>query len=519
MVTHAADQDQDGCACQNLIWFFIPLPHPLPLEDMAVHTFGAPLRQEVDCQGPDFAGSVRIHQLTRSNNPFVDEVSDIWTLGSSAFADERITSPPPPPAGGPFDSVRTVMEVALAWDHETNADELNRVLDRALVYVQDVQRGVAFATQGAVRLATRATIPPLIPIFVGAIHTCDGQVEPRVEAISVQLDGCAPPFAYGLRPPPLDEPTAARLEGAFTERGIYGAFATFTDLRRDAMVQRHLDGNARLMILALAAADEVMLDTILLHLLWEERTAAAEAATYFDRQQGHTYRVGRHFPDRLAGGWHPDAKSPAGQYLRDVVRLRHRVVHAGHVPTPAEVEVAWSTSMALERYVGDRLADQMNLRLYPRTAMAWMAENGLRQRGRWTKFMQEVTTDPREPPWAPTFLRWRTHVDRAMADSVVPPGSDFQELLLYVDRDGDGNVTAALHDPASCYAAKVDLMEVLEPDRLEGLKLLLQELPAQEHRVCSVPDRPPPAADWQPDHELFDELSIFPGPREGVSLS
>jgi hypothetical protein len=122
-------------------------------------------------------------------------------------------------------------------------------------------------------------------------------------------------------------------------------------------------------VIALATGAEVLLDSMLLHIAWEERLTPREAAALFDRSEGHSRRVATFFPQRLGGDWDPNGRGVVGTYFQRLVYLRHRVVHAGHEPTEDELSAAWDALFALEHFLGDRLSTSGVLNRYTRTAM------------------------------------------------------------------------------------------------------------------------------------------------------
>lgn len=513
------------------VWYFLPLPHPLGLpRGWRAERVLSPA-ELLGATGPTsgLSSSLLIHQVELSAQPVLEGMAELWCCAASAMSEAELTSGADALDGfveeigldmTPLVAVRTVAEVAVPGFTGEGEDEVLRALDLAIEHVRSVQRSVAIATQKAVRLIARATLPPTVPTFSGVLHSpIEVDEDPPTPSVRGPVDyfipECAPPAALDIRPEPFDDQMLEQIVDS-ADRAARGApFLTYADLRREAMVQRAFDGNNRMALVALAASGEVLLDTALLHMLWEEHVPPEAAARYFDHNQGHTARVRKNFSERIGGSWDPDAKTAAGRYLRELVRLRHQVVHAGHEPTAAEIDGAWSTMSELEKYLGDRLAAGPNLRKYTRTAMAWMGENGLRKRGRWTKHVQELVNDPSEPNWVDAFARWRHHVDRALDPTPAPPGRDVDQLMLYADRLDDGTVRWIIHDIATAHAAVVDGHTVRSAEEIRLTCDWLAEVTSPnlaERRMGSLLGVALPAdAVWQPDHEVFPEFSIFAG--------
>lgn len=520
-------QDHISIPC---VWFFIPLSEPLGLPDgwMSEEPL-TPVELLADSEPQSYLrSSLLIHQH-ESTQSYIADMIDLHALAASKVSRKKLTESAPvdlddlaEAVGDSLDGLRrtrTVAEVAVPGTIAESEEELLKALNVAVEHVRFVQRVVAVATQRAVTLTSRATIPPLIPTFAGSLHeTVEDDVNYRLPTIesSIQwiVPDSAPPLAFGILQQPFDDEMLQKVSTAADNLSRGGAFLTYADLRREAQSQRYLHGSDRMALVAVASAGEVLLDTTLLHMLWEEHVAPTVAAEYFDRHVGHTARVSRHFPSRLSGGWEPESKTPAGVYLRDVVRLRHRVVHAGHEPSDAEMERAWVALFELERYLGDRLAHQRNLNRYSRTALAWMGENGLRKRRRWTRRVRELMNDSREPNWIETFARWRTHVDRSLSDLTEPPGTATDQLMLYADLLESGDVRWVIHDPSTAHAAIVDPHDLRDSSAIEKTISWLRSIEVEtlaDRRVgSSLARRPPALAAWLPDHEIFPEMHLFP---------
>lgn len=137
--------------------------------------------------------------------------------------------------------------------------------------------------------------------------------------------------------------------------------------------------DAQAVILANTAC-EVLLDTVLVLLMWEEDQSPEEAEKAF--AEGHTLRrLSNEMAPRLKGDWSTERGS-VGQWYENLYRLRHRVVHGGYEPTPIETTEAMSAATSLETFVMDRIADRRTT--YMRAALLTLGEPGLRRRGLWS---------------------------------------------------------------------------------------------------------------------------------------
>jgi hypothetical protein len=146
---------------------------------------------------------------------------------------------------------------------------------------------------------------------------------------------------------------------------------------------------------------EVLLDTVLALLLWEEGEDPKAAAPIFEHGKV-LRRVTREYPARLQGTW--STKSGAiGDWYTNCYRLRHRVVHAGYTPSPREAQAAVESALGLQRFLWERIAARRTA--YPRSALMTLARQGLEQRGLWSgqirRFAEEVA--PTEPNWRDAY--------------------------------------------------------------------------------------------------------------------
>lgn len=522
-----ADADTDEVEELPCVWFFLPLPHPIGLPHHWRSEIALSPAQLVRLSGPTsgLSTSLVIHQLESSESTVVRDLADLALYaGSTMGPGPEATDPPPPgepPSLDPPDLValatgRTVAEVACPVHPSGTDEELLEALDLAIEHVRIVQRAVATGSQAPVTLLARRTLPPIIPTFKGVIFRTGGPGR-RPEArdfVTLHIPDSASAARLSLRPETFDDDTLEKVAWAISRVHGRAPFATFTDLRREALAQWS-SGSARMAVVALAAAGEVLLDTALLLMLWEECTAPADATTYFDRNTGHTRRVAKHLPPRLGGGWDPDSRTPGGEYLRTLVRLRHRVVHAGHEPTAAELDGATNSLIGLEHYLADRLVSGHVLKRYTRTAVVFVGHDGLARRNRLTRHVRDLMHDDNEPDWAQTYARWSLHVDRALDPDPAPPGAAADDVDIFGHIDPDGTISWIAHDPVTSHAALVDPAKLLAADRIEALTAFLEgraDRDLGDRRVQAAADRAVgPEAVWVPDHELFEEIWIYPG--------
>lgn len=349
------------------------------------------------CTGPvaQLDVSVRVHQQPTDEPQIVQGTKYLFDLAADIVRDAG----PPAGDGGvdgpstvaqpPWPGRRTVLEVAVPLRLDDREDALTDAFNRGLETVRLVQRAYATFTQRPLKLATLRNLPMAVPVSEGHLwlegEDLHSQMGPlgifRVNVFAAAADAAHPIFG---------ETELERFGQTLDQLSRRTPFDTYAEIRREGWVQRDYEGNTRLAGLLAGIAGEVLLDTLLLHVMWEEGDSPESAAAVFDNQF-HRTRVVAHYHDRLGGDWRSNGESPVARYLTELAPLRHRVAHGGHEPSRDDVEDAYELLGELEHYVGGLLAADRGRRDYPRTAMTWLGQRGLERRGVWTRRMRELT--------------------------------------------------------------------------------------------------------------------------------
>lgn len=146
---------------------------------------------------------------------------------------------------------------------------------------------------------------------------------------------------------------------------------------------------------------ELLSDTVLALLMWEEGRDPAEVAGHFE--EGKTLRrLASELAPRLGGNW-STTSGPVGDWYRRVYVLRHRIVHGGFAPSAAVAQDALHAATAVHGFMWERLAESRNE--FPRSALMTLGREGLERRGLWAgqikRFSEEVA--PTEPNWRDSF--------------------------------------------------------------------------------------------------------------------
>ncbi|MDP9406025.1 MAG: hypothetical protein M3O86_05420 [Actinomycetota bacterium] len=526
----------EGAVELPFAWFWVPLPEPIGLPDGFRYVEDADLLAAALLEGGGHSvqTSVYVHQIEEIDGGTGSLLQSLMQVAVDAInrSPDRVGSGTQyPPISDPPADVRralTVVEMAVPWrgraygePHDDDGENASEAFDRGLQTVRRLQQSYATVVQTPVRLVSLNTLPVFVPMSVGTVFI-DGARLPTLGDLSVFMTN---PLAIKreIRPEELTEELLEALGRMLNMPEGGSAFAGFADLRREAWVQRDYEGNTRLAALTVGMAGETLLTTLLLHMMWEEQVSPVGAAELLNAKPFLATRLNSEYHPRLGGRW-SGVTGAVAAYTADVMNLRNRVAHTTHEPTREEMHASFHALTGLERYVGDLLANERNLLQYPRTAMAWMGRSGLSRRGRWTRRMQAITTDPSEPNWTVTFARWRFFVDVALSESPTHPPRSPGRLRLFVDVHRDGRVDWRLYDPETRQGAQVDRNALdLDPESLNAVDSLLAYLRGEG---VDTTVRTEVAFDaskldlsdfaWAAEYRVFEDMPLFAARRGGT---
>lgn len=378
----------------------------------------------------------------------VDEISLLFDTARRSLPDipEPNDDVPPRPTGA-----RTVVEMAVPVAEGDSEDALSDAFDVGLACLRDFQR--AYYLVGGrhpIALASREGMPPGVPLGIRQV-TEDQDIWPDglslyVLNMNVHADARLP----DLTDDQLEVmPLAVR---GMQERRV---FMTYLEFAREARVAFERDGNYRAAIVFTATAAEVLLDDLLSHLLWEEGLRPEDGAVIFDEAPFLANRVRTQYHPRLGGDW-SSPKSPIEEWKTSTALVRHRVVHGGYEPDIEAVQRAMHAAAGLEDFLVRRVSPKRSVARFPRTAFKLLGEPGLRRRNRWTRRVEQLTTDPNEPHWDSTFARWNETMSRCRREGMdlAPPPSAAQAVVVLVVRP-DGRHYWCLHDRTARMAGPI----------------------------------------------------------------
>lgn len=499
-----------------LAYFFLPLPDPLGLPDGFIVEFVRPesmaewvARHDVDDQhGPPAELLTASLRFWRAKVPAETATLDLLaSVAEKALPDLRL--PKRSIADDSAQVDRTVVEMVVPVSD--SEDGVSDAFDEGLQMLRDFQRAYYIARRIPLRLVTREQLPVFVPFGVRRV-SAEGDEWP--DGLSVML--LHQNLHAEVRDEEIDVGEGQRLHRAIEMQSVRRVFTPFLDLRREADVALRRDGDTRACVIFAGSAAELLLDDLLAHLLWEEGLRPEQAVSVFEGV-GVIARVRTEYHGRLRGaGWSLHDTGPVRAWNDRLAAARHRAVHAGYEPTLDEAYAAFDALNGLERFVGDRLADQRVLRTYPRTAMAYLGDEGLRRRGAWSARMRRLAHDPSEPGWVGTFLRWRAAMDRCRAEPPpgVPAPDTARSFVLAVVHPGR-QVVWVLHDRQAGAARRCEEPEPATPEAAGALAALLEELQregldeavsvfVEDTRNRALQDAP-----WLPEYRLVPMAGVM----------
>ncbi|PRX47062.1 hypothetical protein B0I33_106159 [Prauserella shujinwangii] len=325
------------------------------------------------------------------------------------------------------------------YDPDTLKRRLYSALEVALKDVRNVQKSYYAITRHPITLVNKERLPHGLPITLRQLR--DVGVPDRTRQVVMEVNRNLWSL---MRPRTLSQEQIrdmVRMRG----RVDRGTFSSHLDLYREADVALYRQGDTRSGVLFWALSAESLLDELLFHLYWEEKMTPETAA---DRWiNGLETRVKREYASRLGGSWDLTTNGPLMQWNKGVAEVRHRIVHAGYVPTLQEAQGARHAINSLCDFVCNRLTTSSTLARYPRTAISLVGRAGLKSRGVYSRRLRELLKDADEPSWDDTFARWRQAMSRLRTEQVGQrrqPDAERSSLLAVFHPDG--NIKWCLHD-------------------------------------------------------------------------
>jgi hypothetical protein len=163
-------------------------------------------------------------------------------------------------------------------------------------------------------------------------------------------------------------------------------------------------GDASSAIVALQTAAEALLFDTYRMLLVDEGLSKQDIDNELATEPVFATLVKTLLKDRLGGQWDSTvASTPVGRYWAKLYEVRNDVVHGGFEPHFGHAEEARDAYAGLVEYIATRLREKC--RVYPRTLLALLGEEGLRDRGWLSASMKTFVTAADAEP-GPYFQPW-----------------------------------------------------------------------------------------------------------------
>lgn len=139
-------------------------------------------------------------------------------------------------------------------------------------------------------------------------------------------------------------------------------------------------------IVSLQTSVESMMFDLLRMLLVDRGKSASDIEARVSRELSYRSLLVKEIANLLGGDWHLEGQGPVGRYWKGLYLLRNRVVHGGYQPSAREAEEGRQIYLDLREEMSARLWARH--KMYPRTLLAKVGENGLVRRGWMTADMR-----------------------------------------------------------------------------------------------------------------------------------
>jgi hypothetical protein len=394
---------------EGVVAFSFVLPYLLPLEPQAV-PIGvdddylrirgvAPAEFDDAWMQMPFSCLTMWSMVTDGTDPVIEDT----TVASAALAQLTGQEPQPRPSlgddGGRKRSAVVVLipvksrDAALTPPHDGKVDPLTL----AHWLLADTARTLRIVSMAPIPELHYRSLDPIVPAAFGAVGD-GGQVSFDAGQTAILLDH----LPARLTPlSPVNQATAGRVFGQLT-RGSISA------LIRDHLARayaEHTAGDRRASVLSLAVTCELMLDSTLAAILWEEGETPAHAAQVWANASSITQRVKSLYADRLGGSWQVDGDGAVRRWREHIVDVRNSVIHSGRTPSEPESENSGAVTSELLTFVSKRLV--LKWKTYPKTLAVLCGPSSVEKHASKEQRAIVLAELERCSAFAVEFHRWR----------------------------------------------------------------------------------------------------------------
>lgn len=468
----------------STVHFFIPLGRALRVPDGFTRT-KYPTGQDEPEQGvpvpmSDSAHFV-FHQLVLKGSPHLPMEAGFTVAAKRTHTRPREEGPP----GILRTAHQTVVEAMVELDYaslvptqhrsDEGPDETTLAFDYAVAELNVLLRAIALAVEEPLRLVTRESIPPMIPIATSDTKPWEmiGKTDlPDVKALSVFNVNWNIPIAPGEGED--HEQLDAWIDAALVNLSAAGPFMSYRDFLREADVSLFREGNYRIAVILYASACEALFDELLQHNLWEENLRPEEAAKTFSKG-----KKGRERPRGIVDlvknelgkfystpGWGHDTPGVIDKWIADVADLRNRAIHDGYMPTSDEVRECVATVTDLVKFLSDQVFNSRKNR--PVTALALLGQSGLESRGGWDEQFSSYETNLEDVNFRlRVFRRWGNALSYFRAGDRKKPVPAIEQAICYMVIYPQGKTEFFLIDHNGVMAQPISREEIIVSTAVE----------------------------------------------------
>lgn len=366
--------------------------------------------------------SVRFHRGTREQDFFAEHMSQLLRVvervGGSHF---RAPAPEAPSADvdgeessalADAESVYTVVEMTTPivqaqgshWEPCMPTDDvMGPTLTRCLMELMRVISAYRSAEKILIPSPARERVGPVIISATRPANPDEGGWDPEIHNVINFFATYRQPVLRGDHKPTT---MTAMAEYVFYESIGHPSLA-LGSVQNEMDVALYHDGNFRSAVMSAHSASEVLLDAALMGMLFEESRDPETAVSAFDKPLKSRLLI--EFPERLGGAWSPQGSNTVAVWIRDLLTLRHRVAHAGYMPSSEEATAAREAYYALGRHLRDRLT--VRVKKYPFTAGLLVTRAGFERRNVQTKATAEAVKSVSVEALT-AFASWRADLIR-----------------------------------------------------------------------------------------------------------
>jgi hypothetical protein len=197
------------------------------------------------------------------------------------------------------------------------------------------------------------------------------------------------------------------------EKALYAA---------DRLLDVH--GDYSVSVVQMHTAGEILLDSLLLSLAWEEISfgdtdalTREEIPMWFGIGSSLEKRLRTQYHTRLKGWRINSSGTPLHQWSEVISTVRNRIVHFGYDVSVFEAHRCRTLVDELETFLSDLLASDDNRNRYPRTAIIFVGRDGLRERGKLVGRVKQLSRDSSAVKWAEELRDFRSWVGKLVHSS------------------------------------------------------------------------------------------------------